>query len=141
MATKSITENGTYNASSDNVDGYSQVNVNVSGGGDVPVIHELTAGEKITKRIGYYFEIGNTVFVVINCFSEKSLITNDTIFSGLPLPDYNSRFPCSIFYNNITSSTTFFLNATTGILQLTSGFNYSNIFLYGSFFYKKAVAT
>lgn len=35
LITKSITENGTYNASSDNADGYSQVTVNVSGGGTV----------------------------------------------------------------------------------------------------------
>ena len=33
LVTKSITENGTYNASSDNADGYSSVTVNVSGGG------------------------------------------------------------------------------------------------------------
>ena len=33
LITKNITENGTYNASSDNADGYSQVTVNVSGGG------------------------------------------------------------------------------------------------------------
>lgn len=32
LGTKSITENGTYNASSDGYDGYSQVTVNVSGG-------------------------------------------------------------------------------------------------------------
>ena len=32
LITKSITENGTYNASSDNADGYSSVTVNVSGG-------------------------------------------------------------------------------------------------------------
>ena len=30
---KSVTQNGTYNASSDNADGYSKVVVNVSGGG------------------------------------------------------------------------------------------------------------
>ena len=33
LITKSITQNGTYNASSDNADGYSSVSVNVSGGG------------------------------------------------------------------------------------------------------------
>ena len=41
LITKSITVNGTYNASSDNADGYSSVTVNVSGGGsgttDVPL--------------------------------------------------------------------------------------------------------
>lgn len=35
LITKSITQNGTYNASSDNADGYSSVTVNVSGGGEV----------------------------------------------------------------------------------------------------------
>lgn len=35
LITKSITANGTYNASSDNADGYSSVTVNVSGGGSV----------------------------------------------------------------------------------------------------------
>ena len=33
LITKTITQNGTYNASDDNADGYSQVTVNVSGGG------------------------------------------------------------------------------------------------------------
>ena len=33
LATKTITENGTYLASTDNVDGYSEVTVNVSSGG------------------------------------------------------------------------------------------------------------
>ena len=33
LGTKTITANGTYDASSDNLDGYSQVTVNVSGGG------------------------------------------------------------------------------------------------------------
>ena len=35
LITKSITQNGTYNASSDNADGYSSVTVNVSSGGGV----------------------------------------------------------------------------------------------------------
>lgn len=34
LITKNITQNGTYNASSDNADGYSSVTVSVSGGGD-----------------------------------------------------------------------------------------------------------
>lgn len=37
LATKSITQNGTYNASQDNADGYSSVTVNVSGGGGAVV--------------------------------------------------------------------------------------------------------
>ena len=36
LTTKAITQNGTYNAQDDNADGYSQVTVNVSGGGGTP---------------------------------------------------------------------------------------------------------
>lgn len=36
IVAKTITANGTYNASSDNADGYSPVTVNVSGGGATP---------------------------------------------------------------------------------------------------------
>ena len=35
LITKTITQNGTYNASADNADGYSQVTVDVSGGGGI----------------------------------------------------------------------------------------------------------
>jgi hypothetical protein len=40
LITKSITANGTYNASSDNADGYSSVTVNVSGGGGGGLVYE-----------------------------------------------------------------------------------------------------
>lgn len=44
LTTKSITQNGTYNASSDNADGYSSVTVNVSGGGGgVGITREVSA--------------------------------------------------------------------------------------------------
>lgn len=38
---KNITANGTYNASDDEADGYSEVTVDVAGGGDTPVITDL----------------------------------------------------------------------------------------------------
>ena len=37
LITKNITQNGTYNATDDNADGYSSVTVNVSGGGSDPI--------------------------------------------------------------------------------------------------------
>ena len=43
LVTKSITQNGTYNASSDSADGYSSVTVNVSGGGSV-IPREISNG-------------------------------------------------------------------------------------------------
>lgn len=41
LITKSITENGTYSAQDDNADGYSQVTVNVSGGGSESVVSNV----------------------------------------------------------------------------------------------------
>lgn len=53
LITKSITQNGTYNASSDNADGYSQVIVNVSGGGTV---------EPEEKDVNFYDYDGTRVY-------------------------------------------------------------------------------
>ena len=47
LITKNITANGTYNAADDNADGYSQVKVEVSGGGS-------TLGEKTISNYGVY---------------------------------------------------------------------------------------
>jgi uncharacterized ParB-like nuclease family protein len=44
LTTKNITQNGTYNASSDNADGYSSVTVNVSGGGGTGITREVLNG-------------------------------------------------------------------------------------------------
>lgn len=44
LTTKSITANGTYNASSDGADGYSSVTVNVSGGGGLPLLQTTSLG-------------------------------------------------------------------------------------------------
>lgn len=57
LITKSITSNGTYSASSDNADGYSQVTVNVSGGGGTyqakTNISPTTSSQTITPDSGY----------------------------------------------------------------------------------------
>lgn len=58
LITKSITSNGTYNASSDNADGYSSVTVNVSGGGGGTYqaktnISPTTSSQTITPDSGY----------------------------------------------------------------------------------------
>ena len=58
LGTKTITENGTYTASSDSLDGYSEVTVNVSGGGSTPTLQSKTATpsesqQTITPDSGY----------------------------------------------------------------------------------------
>lgn len=50
LITKSITANGTYNASSDNADGYSSVTVNVSGGGS-PTLQSKTATPTTSQQV------------------------------------------------------------------------------------------
>ena len=74
LITKSITDNGTYNASSDSADGYSQVVVNVSGGGGgdtVPAslldgtITSVTIPNSITSLRPYCFH---------NCSSLETVI-------------------------------------------------------------------
>ena len=60
LGVKSITSNGTYNASSDGYDGYSQVTVNVSGGGGTPITPSnanpvaLTSGNTVTPTAAGY---------------------------------------------------------------------------------------
>lgn len=60
LGTKSITSNGTYSASSDGYDGYSQVTVNVSGGGGTPITPSnaspvaLTANTPVTPTAAGY---------------------------------------------------------------------------------------
>lgn len=57
FTTKTITQNGTYNASSDNADGYSSVTVNVSSGGGTyqakTNISPTTSSQTITPDSGY----------------------------------------------------------------------------------------
>lgn len=57
FTTKTITQNGTYSASSDNVDGYSSVTVNVSSGGGTyqakTNISPTTSSQTITPDSGY----------------------------------------------------------------------------------------
>lgn len=54
LITKNITQNGTYNASADNADGYSQVTVNVSGGGTSHFCDvDFTKGNFIINNVTY----------------------------------------------------------------------------------------
>lgn len=50
LITKSITQNGTYNASSDNADGYSSVTVNVAGGGGYSELPSYQVSNGVASR-------------------------------------------------------------------------------------------
>lgn len=77
VGTKSITDNGTYNASSDSLDGYSQVVVNVAGGGTPdelsttePRMRYKTEGASsyVTNNDGSMNWTWNTSNAIGNCF-------------------------------------------------------------------------
>lgn len=50
LGTKTIDQNGTYNAADDSLDGYSSVVVNVSGGGAAPVLQAKTVDPSTTEQ-------------------------------------------------------------------------------------------
>ena len=71
LTTKTITQNGTYAASSDNVDGYSSVTVNVSGGTPSATQHTI------------YFEFSDNTNTTINSWYDSSFIS-DAITATTP---------------------------------------------------------
>lgn len=63
LTTKTITQNGTYNASSDNADGYSSVTVNVSGGSSKNV--QVAAGMNRVNTTSYTAVSGQSLEVAV----------------------------------------------------------------------------
>lgn len=64
LITKSITENGTYDASDDNADGYSQVTVNVSGGGEQSFVARVVKLEGTQfQQMNIAYKIGKYVVI------------------------------------------------------------------------------
>ena len=92
LITKNITQNGTYNASSDNADGYSQVVVNVSGGG------------------------GDSVFGAFD-FTKASFTQNNVVFNsnGATFSTTNGRIPIPIARSDMT------IELDVASMSLTSG--------------------
>lgn len=81
LITKSITQNGTYNASSDNADGYSQVTVNVEGGGTV---------EPEEKDVNFYDYDGTRVYSYTkNEFLELNDMPENPTHTGLTAQGWN----------------------------------------------------
>ena len=77
---KTITENGTYNASDDNLDGYSSVEVATSGGGELPTVN----------NINEVFEISHQVLNKVIENYPKILTTSATLYT----PNANFRCYC-----------------------------------------------
>ena len=86
LITKNITQNGTYNASADNADGYSQVKVEVSGGGS-------TLGEKTISTYGVF----NASDDSLDGYSKVTNVTgleNATVSGGVASISDAVAMPC-----------------------------------------------
>ena len=112
LTTKSITQNGTYNASSDSADGYSSVTVNVSGGGGTSIVWGRLRGDAtLVKSWSYDGLIVADESVTIPAYST----TDTTLKSGAALTseslDFSSysymliyRYLAAPVYSNSTIS-------------------------------------
>lgn len=105
LITKSITANGTYNASSDNADGYSSVTVNVSGGGG-GLEYETGTWTPASDAASYDISFANThtkapfYYMIVDAQEEYSNVQN-------------SNF--GIFYNNFHQFFGKYWNQSTSI--------------------------
>lgn len=115
LATKTITENGTYLASTDNVDGYSEVTVNVSGGGsgsgttDVPLtrISDDNGNEIGTHYMNFEDANGNKFKVVCLDAQYRNASTywcsHSDIVTNMPI--YNSNYNLWWYDNAMETAT------------------------------------
>lgn len=91
---KTITENGEYNASADNADGYSSVTVDVAGGGGETFEVEFVADAE-TEEI-----IANKTYAQTLTAIQNNNIINFTLNLSLPIPIIYGG--CFIFSNPVT---------------------------------------
>lgn len=99
LITKSITANGTYNASSDSADGYSSVTVNVSGGGGTGLVYETGTYTPTSDRRTPNISFANShstrpFFASIFDMSSSTPSTNSML--GLILISYYDLFETHI---------------------------------------------
>ena len=121
LTTKNITSNGTYNASTDNADGYSSVTVNV--GGSSPTIQSLTVAPTTSQQTFNASGVDGYKPVVVNGVSQTNL-TADNIKNGTTVTISNGT-------SNIYSVTGTYSGGGTSknvqVLQSTSRTNSSSL--------------
>lgn len=111
LITKTITENGTYNASSDNADGYSQVTVNVSGGGggggypDAVTVMDFTKYAGVLRGVTYsaagaVFAASGSASIVIPYFAGGMTLYLDVTSMQLASGDHR-RFIMASYANGL----------------------------------------
>lgn len=103
LITKSITQNGTYNASSDNADGYSSVVVNVSGGGAEYV--------DLTSFANYFNRNTTTPTITAISTTEVGLSFTNQNASGYELASFSVPLDKGIYVAEIKAT----VNKNTGL--------------------------
>ena len=92
LVTKSITENGTYNASSDNAEGYSSVTVNVAGG-------VVTISQSDYDALSQAEKMNGSAYLITSVGDEIDL-TNATITKESSMLVTGSQGGCDFTYNS-----------------------------------------
>ena len=131
VGTKSIIENGTYNASSDSLDGYSQVTVNVSGGSPLPsnITMQIVNVTADTETIEVTYDPTKTVGLVIvvpgalqlSAYEQTFIVGKMSFFSG----DFSQLFGTYVNYNHTgeqsgtgSNAGSFTFDSTNGIITI-----------------------
>ncbi len=111
LVTKSITANGTYDASDDGADGYSEVTVNVSGGGGAPKMGVLRPDAELWKSWTYDKWLVADEGITIPAYTTsvttlKAKSTIETVALDIENYDYRmiSRLLTSPAYNDASKS-------------------------------------
>lgn len=125
FGTKTITENGTYTASSDNLDGYSSVTVNVSGGGGgkYSLLERISddSNNEIGTVSGFFIDANDVEYAVVCLDAQYRLAqgqwsSSTGAVTNLPL-----------YYNlTVYSATETATNNTQLILDWCSANNYTS---------------
>ena len=122
LGTKTITENGTYSASTDNLDGYSEVTVNVSGSGAGDYfLNKISAGGSTTSGVNRMIKaIPSDITVegrdLSNAFFGCSQLTS------IPLIDTSNVTNMSSMCNSCGSLTNFPLLNTGNVTNMSRMF-------------------
>lgn len=130
LITKSITANGTYNASSDSADGYSSVTVNVSGGGGTGLVYESGTYTPTTDvaHPTISFADSHTAAPVFACLADvENTVTETDCAIWWVMVNFNGIFGKGI----ITTATSSFHYGFTRYAYKTSGAGVSGTNLSG----------
>lgn len=119
LGTKSITANGTYNASSDGYDGYSQVTVNVSGGGSGTDLRSGTYTPAV-NTLGLNLDVGINASHFI-MYSTTAHTGHGAKAFGAVIADFTNSVQITVGTNNAGTAyaayrDTFFSKSGTSII-------------------------